>query len=163
MSAEDPTSANVTFPPPGYPQARPDLRAHPLIAALFTRHGFAEVDPDSLASFCARPGAALLLFLEDPVRYKETLDVAVIVPELVRALAAPMHLGVLLPEAARAVHPRYGFRRWPAFVVLRDGAYVGAVDGLRNWDDYLAETRALLAAAPARPPTIGIPVRGGGE
>lgn len=163
MNAQDPASADASSPPPAYPAARPELRAHPLIAALFARHGFAEVDLDNLASFCARPCHALLLFLEDPVRYKETLDVAVIVPELTRALAVPIQLGVLLPEAARAVHPRYGFRRWPAFVVLRDGAYVGAVDGLRNWDDYLAETRALLAAAPARPPTIGIPVRGGGE
>ena len=63
---------------------------------------------------------------------------------------------MLLPEAARAVAPRYGFRRWPAFVMLADGRYVGAIDGLRNWDEYLAEVAALLERAPARPPTIGI-------
>jgi len=30
-----------------------------------------------------------------------------------------------------------GFNRWPALVMLKDGQYVGAIDGLRNWDDYL--------------------------
>jgi hydrogenase-1 operon protein HyaE len=60
------------------------------------------------------------------------------------------------------VHARYGFRRWPALVVLRDGRYVGAIDGLRNWDEYLAEVAALLAAEPARPPSIGIAVTAAG-
>ena len=58
---------------------------------------------------------------------------------------------------------RYGFRRWPALVVLADGKYVGAIDGLRNWDEYLDEMARLLDAAPTRPPTVGIAVRGGTE
>ena len=43
-------------------------------------------------------------------------------------------------------------------MILRDGRYLGAVDGIRDWDVYLAELDRLLAAAPSRPPTIGIPV-----
>ena len=42
-------------------------------------------DAGNFAAFVAQPGHALLLFTEDPVRYKETLDLAVIVPELARA------------------------------------------------------------------------------
>jgi hydrogenase-1 operon protein HyaE len=67
---------------------------------------------------------------------------------------------VLLPDAAREFAIRYGFRRWPAFVILADGRYVGAVDGLRNWDEYLAEVARLLDAPPARPPTLGIAIKG---
>ena len=140
-----------------------DPRSYPLIAGLFTRHGYTEVRPDNLAAFTQRPGRTLLLFLEDPVRYKETLDLAVIVPEIARAFAGRFEVGVLLPEAAREIQPRYGFRRWPAFVVLKDGQYVGAVDGLRNWDEYLAEVALLLEAPPARAPAIGIAVRAEGE
>ena len=140
-----------------------DPRSYPLIAGLFTRHGYTEVRPDTLAAFTQRPGHTLLLFLEDPVRYKETLDLAVIVPEIARAFAGAFTVGVLLPEAAREVAPRYGFRRWPAFVILKGGEYVGAVDGLRNWDEYGIEVARLLAAAPSRPPTIGIAVTGTGE
>jgi hydrogenase-1 operon protein HyaE len=138
-----------------------DIKAtFPLIAQLFSRHGYTEVDVGGFAAFAEMPGHCLLLFTEDPIRYKETMDLAVIVPELGRAFPGRFRVGVLLPEAARELHARFGFRRWPAFVVLKDGAYVGAVDGLRNWDEYLDEMNRLLAAEPTRPPAIGIAVRG---
>ena len=140
-----------------------DAMAYPLIAQLFTKHGFAEVGAESLAAFTQAPGHALLLFTEDPFRIKETLDLAVIVPEIARAFAPRLAVGVLLPEAARELCVRYGFRRWPAFVILADGKYVGAVDGLRNWDEYMTEVARLLEAAPTRAPTVGIAIKGDGE
>ncbi len=136
------------------------LASYPLIAQLFSRHGFTEVRPGDFAAFVAQPGHVLLLFTEDPVRYKETLDLAVVVPELVRAFPGRIKVGVLLPEAARELHAKYAFRRWPAFVMLKDGAYVGAVDGLRNWDEYVTEVQRLLASAPTRPPSVGVAVKG---
>jgi hydrogenase-1 operon protein HyaE len=139
-----------------------DARSFPLIAQLFAKHGFTELRAENFDSFTARAGHALLLFLEDPVRVKETLDLAVIVPEIVRAFPGRFAVGALLPEAAREFQPRYGFRRWPAVVVLKDGQYVGAVDGLRDWAEYVEEVARLLAAAPARPPTVGIAVAGAG-
>ena len=135
---------------------------HPLVAQLETRHGFAAPTADTLDAFLAAPGHAMLVFTEDPVRFKETLDLAVIAPEIVRAFPGALRGAVLFPETARAVHARYGFRRWPALVVLRDGRYVGAIDGLRTWDEYLAEVAALLVAEPTRPPSIGIAVTAGG-
>ena len=59
---------------------------------------------------------------------------------------------------ARKFAVRYGFRRWPAIVLLRDGRYVGAVDGLREWGEYVAEVARLLDAPSARAPSIGIAV-----
>ena len=136
---------------------------HPLIAQLFSKHGYTEVDAGSLDAFRQQSGHALLLFTEDPLRVRETLDLAVIVPELTRAFPQRFRVGVLLPEAARPLHARYGFRRWPAFVVLREGEYVGAIDGLRNWEEYLQEVARLLDAAPTRPPTVGIAVQTAGS
>jgi hydrogenase-1 operon protein HyaE len=140
-----------------------DAMAYPLIAQLFSRHGFADLHSANFDAFIARPGRTLLLFLEDPFRFKETLDLAVIVPEIARAFAPRLAVGVLLPEAARELCVRYGFRRWPAFVILADGKYVGAVDGLRNWDEYMTEVARLLEAAPTRAPTVGIAIKGDGE
>jgi hydrogenase-1 operon protein HyaE len=140
-----------------------DARLYPPIARLFATHGYTEVHADNFDAFAARAGHTLLLFTEDPIRYKETLDLAVIVPEIARAFPGRFAVGVLLPEAAREFHPRYGFRRWPAFVLLREGEYLGAVDGLRNWDEYVDEVARLLEAAPTRPPTVGIAVKGAGE
>jgi len=140
-----------------------DARSFPLIAQLFAKHGFTEVRAENFAAFTEAAGHTLLLFTEDPIRIKETLDVAVIVPEIVRAFPGRFAVGVLLPEAARAFQPRYGFRRWPAFVMLKDGQYVGAVDGLRNWAEYIEDVARLLAAAPTRAPTVGIAVKGAGD
>jgi hydrogenase-1 operon protein HyaE len=112
--------------------------------------------------WAARPGRALLVFTEDPVIYRETLDLAVIVPEVVRHIGGGLRVGVLLQKAARAVAPRYGFRRWPALVMLADGQYVGAIDGLRDWEDYLDEAGRLLVAPPTRAPSVGIAVNAAG-
>jgi hydrogenase-1 operon protein HyaE len=133
-------------------------RVHPLIARLITRSGSVVVDAANFETFSARDGHVMLVFTEDPVRFKETLDLAVIVPEIERAFAGRFVVGILLPEAARQFAVRYGFRRWPAIVLLRDGRYVGAVDGLREWSEYIAEVARLLDAPPARAPSIGIAV-----
>jgi len=105
----------------------------------------------------------MLVFVDDPDRNKETLDLAVIVPELHAARADRFRVALLPPAAARALAPRYGFARWPAFVMLRDGQYLGAVDGLRDWNVYVTELDRLLAAAPTRPPTVGIPLIAAGQ
>ena len=136
---------------------------HPLIEQLFSRHGFVHVDAATIDGFAGEPGHALLVFTEDPVRYKETLDLAVIAPEVAQAFAGRFRVGVMLPVDARKVATRYGFARWPALVLLKDGHYVGAVDGLRNWDEYVIEMQRLLDAGPTRAPTIGITVKSAGS
>jgi hydrogenase-1 operon protein HyaE len=139
-----------------------DPLRYPLIAQLFSLHGCVEVTPETLPAWLARPGRTLLAFLDDPIRNRETLDLAVIVPELAKARPSRFDVGVALPPDATVIAQRYGFRRWPAIVILADGKYVGAIDGLRNWDEYLIELDRLLDAAPTRAPTLGIPVKGDG-
>jgi hydrogenase-1 operon protein HyaE len=131
---------------------------HPLLAQLVTRHAFVEVTGDTFDAFVRTPGHVLLLFTEDPARYKETLDLAVIAPEIVRAFPERFTAGVFYPEAARACAGKFGFRRWPALVLVKDGGYVGAIDGLRDWDEYLHEIARLLDAPVSRPPSIGVVV-----
>jgi hydrogenase-1 operon protein HyaE len=131
---------------------------HPLIAQLFGKHGFAEVNAADFDTFTGQPGHRLLVFLEDPLRVRETLDLAVILPELAQAFAGRFTVGILLPATARSLYARYAFRRWPALVLFRDGQYVGAIDGLREWNEYVTEMSELLAATAKRPPTIGITV-----
>jgi hydrogenase-1 operon protein HyaE len=147
----------MTLPMPVAPGA--DARSFPLIDALFARHRFAEVDSANLEAFVRATRHALLVFTEHPGRCRETLDLAVIVPEIVDAFPGRFAVGVVLPEAARALQPRYGFRRWPALVMLRDGEYLDAVDGLRNWDEYLAATARFLDAGGSDAPatTAGAP------
>lgn len=146
--------------PAAAPAATP---VHPLLQRLVAQAPATVLEAADLDAWAGRPGAALLVFTEDPVLYRETLDLAVIVPELAAALPGRFRTALLLPAAARAVSGRYGFRRWPALVLLKDGQYVGAIDGLRDWQDYLGELPALLAAEPTRPPGVGIAVAAEGQ
>ena len=142
--------------------AAPADTLHPLLARLVRETGAALLDAERFEAWAGQPGAAMVVFAEDPERYKETLDLAVIVPELHASRPGAFRIALLPPAAARIVARRYGFAHWPAFVLLRDGRYLGAVDGIRDWDVYLAELDRLLAAAPSRPPTIGIPLTAAG-
>lgn len=139
------------------------LRDHPLFQRLLGPLGYVELDADGVDAFAAGSGESLLFFAEDPLRVRETLDLAVILPEIDKAFAGRLRIGVLLPPAAHAVARRYGFRRWPALVMLRGGEYVGTIDGIQDWDVYLGRVAELLEAPASRPPTIGIPVAAAGD
>jgi hydrogenase-1 operon protein HyaE len=132
---------------------------HPLIERVCKTLAAPLLEAQNFDAWAAAAGHALVVFTEDPAQHGETLDVAVIVPELAQAFAARFRTGVLLPPAARAIAPRYGFRRWPALVLLKDGRYVGAIDGLREWQEYVDQLGALLRSEPTRPPSIGIAVK----
>lgn len=135
---------------------------HPLYARLADDFGFPLLTPDTLDAFLAPPGRKLLVFLDDPQRVRESLDLAVIAPELASEFAGRLQVGVLLAPGAVTVARRFGFRRWPALVVTDGAGYVGAIDGLRDWTDYVGELAALLQAPVARAPTVGIAVRADG-
>ena len=145
------------------PVNEPTAALHPLMQRLVQETSAAVLQADEVAGWLQEPGLAMLVFAEDPDRFKETLDIAIIVPELHVAAGRGFRVGLLPPAAARAIAPRYGFARWPAFVMLRDGQYLGAVDGVRDWDVYQAELQRLLVAAPSRPPSVGIPVKVAGQ
>jgi hydrogenase-1 operon protein HyaE len=135
---------------------------HLLLERMLKLAAAASLEAENVDSWTAAAGHALLVFTEDPALHRETLDLAVIVPELVQAMPGRFRTGVLLPAAARAAASRYALRRWPALVLLKDGRYVGAIDGLRDWQDYLDELARLLEAEPTRPPGVGIAVNAQG-
>jgi hydrogenase-1 operon protein HyaE len=144
------------------PDAPVAVDLHPLLLRLVRETGATVLTAEDYDAWALQPGPSMVVFAEDPERYKETLDLAVIVPELHATGGRRFRVGLLPPAASRAVAPRYGFARWPAFVMLRDGHYLGAVDGIRDWDVYTDELLRLLAAAPSRPPGVGIAVKAAG-
>ena len=130
---------------------------HPLVDRLAATTGGAEVTPASIEAFEARPGHAVLYFGGDPVRFPEALDVAVVLPEL-HALLGGFAVGIVPREVEDALARRYAVQRWPSLVFLRDGGFLGTVSGMKDWDDYVREVLATLAATPGRrpAPTIAI-------
>ncbi len=134
---------------------------HPLIQRLFDDYGYPEVTLGSHDAFINQPGMTVLFFAGDPKRYRETTDVAVVLPELAKAFQGRLIPGVVAVEAETALQHRYGFAAWPALVFLRDGGYLGAITGIQNWTDYLHEISELLKTDIKSPPGFKIPVVSG--
>ncbi len=131
---------------------------HPLIARLIEEFGYPMLVAAELEAFCNAPGEAILFCAGDPAQHPECLDVAVVLPELLRAFPDRFRAGIAAPELEPALQARYGFTRWPTLVFLRGGAYVGMIPGIQDWSVYCERIRELLATPASRPPSIGIPV-----
>ena len=121
-----------------------------LVTRLVEELGATRLDDASFNAFAVLPAETVLFFTEDPQRFKEVLDLAVIVPEIRSAAARPFRIGVLPPPLANAKASTYGVRRWPALVFLRDGAWLGNIEGLHEWTDFVALADELLKGE-ARP------------
>lgn len=134
-------------------------RLETAIARMQQKHGFVRLTADQ-PDFPA--GLAVLLLTDDPQRNLEILDACVILPEALLALGAEVARLVAGPELAATLLPRFAVARAPAVVFLRDGDYLGSLNGIRDWQEYRAEV-ARLAAGPARPRPISIPVLGAGQ
>jgi len=137
-------------------------REPPLVTRLVEQLGATRLDEASFDAFASAPGECALFFTEDPIRFREVLDVAVIVPELAAAASRVFRIGVLPPPLANAKASTYGVRRWPALVFLRGGEWLGNVEGLRDWSEYLAAVNALLEGEPRPLPARVIPVAAAG-
>lgn len=116
------------------------------------------VTPDQLQDWAACGGDRVLLLAGDPVRFPEGQDVAAVLPELYKALPGRFAVGVVAREHEDEIAARYGSQRWPTLLFLRDGGYVTALVGMRDWDVFIQKVRQCLDMPLSRAPTIGIPV-----
>lgn len=136
---------------------------HPLIQRLYDEFNYPRVTLENCESFIGGAGTSVLFFAGDPKRYKETTDVAVVLPELVAAFDGKMRAGVVDKAAELPLQKRYGFRAWPCLVFFRDGGYLGAIARMKNWSEYLEEIGELMQAETCEPPSFvsdQVPVRG---
>lgn len=138
-------------------------RVPPLVQQLADKSAW--VSTDTLDAFLKTPGDAVLFIWSDPVRFPETLDVAVVLPELQKHFSqggpARFAIGVVTGDSEDAVARRFGAQRRPSLVFVRDGQYVTTVDGMLDWDVYVDQVQQALAAPTRRAPSVGIPVVNG--
>jgi hydrogenase-1 operon protein HyaE len=138
---------------------QPQTPYHPLISRLIEDLGYPLLDSQGgLESFCDTPGDVVIFCGGDPVQHPECLDVAVVLPELLRAFPGRFRAAVASTGIEPILQARYGFNRWPSLVFLRGGDYVGTLSGILDWSVYLARLQELIDASVSRPPSIGIAV-----
>jgi hydrogenase-1 operon protein HyaE len=130
----------------------------PLVQRLARDFGATWVDETTVADWAAGGGDRAVLLAGDPVRFPEGVDVAAVLPELMKSFPNRFAVAVVPRDSEDAVARRYGSQRWPTLLFFRDGQYVTAIAGMQDWDVYVSGVAAALAMPPSRPPTIGIPV-----
>ena len=121
------------------------------------------LDAEGLEAFEMEGGDGMVLFTQEPDQQPETWDVAVILPEVLKLTGDRLRAAIITPELARKEKARFGITRWPSLVFVRDGGYVGAIEGMRNWDEYTREIAEMLDKPVGRAPSVGIPVSAVGE
>ena len=85
--------------------------SHPLIERLTTEYDVPEVGLDEHEAFIGQPGMIVLFFAGDPKRYKETTDVAVVLPELLKAFDGRLRAALVRTDAEIELQKHYGFRQ----------------------------------------------------
>ncbi len=137
--------------------ARIDPETHPIFKRLFGEAGFAKVDESTIEAFLDIHGLKMAVFADDPNERKTTLDIGVIAPEIKKAFAGAFSQCVCADfTQARSLAARWGLRSMPAVAVFRDGDFLGAVQGLKPWDEYIALITEIAASKKAAPRTIAI-------
>lgn len=118
---------------------------HPLIDRLTDELGWLCISTeDEFLNFVHRPGVHVLFLPGDWERNLETPDVAVILPELVTAFQGRFDCAVIADAMHGGVKDASGVNKTPALIFYRDGACLGGIPKVRDWDDYMARIARFL-------------------
>jgi len=130
------------------PPAKPRLPLPPLVDLLTDVHGYLRLDHANDRPWLDDRAKDWVVFLPGHGKGNaETADVAVILPELVRALYPRLTPAVAGEAAERAVLALTGMMSLPALVFLRGDRLLGSIPRVRDWDDYLQRIDEILDGA----------------
>lgn len=127
------------------PLVKPRLPLPPLVDLLTDVHGYMRLDHADDRPWLDDPAKDCVVFLPGHGKGNaETADVAVILPELVRALHPRLTPAVAGEAAERAILALTGMMSLPALVFLRGDRLLGSIPRVRDWDDYLQRIGEIL-------------------
>ncbi len=129
----------------------------PLLHSVIQREGLTVVDTETLDETAPGFELAVLLFAGDAARHAESDDVAIILPELVRAFRGAIVPLVIDRDSERELQRRYRFNAFPALVFLRRGGYLGVIPRVLDWQDYVVQIGEILSREPSAPPRFEFP------
>jgi len=118
---------------------------HPLITRLTAEFGYPRLHSMSdVAEFTNRPGVHCLFIPGDARRNLETADAAVILPELRLAFQNAFDCAVVDDAIEADLREKYRALKAPGFLFFRSADYLGGIEKVRDWSDYLARTTHIL-------------------
>lgn len=129
----------------------------PLVDAIIEREKLTVVNEESIDRFAQKNGDVILFFSGDHKRLVEVDDVAVILPELIKASNGALIPAIVERDSERKLQARYRFSAFPALVFLRNGEYLGAISRVLDWSDYVVKINEILSRQPSTPPAYKLP------
>lgn len=123
-----------------------------LIQQLITSNHYPLLTEDSLDDFIKQHHYSVLFFCNDSKLFPESLDVAVILPELIATFNNQIEPAIISRDDEMKIQRKYGFKTWPSLVFFKDGGYIGTISKVRNWDEYLNEIQEIMLSNPSAPP-----------
>lgn len=120
--------------------------AFPLIERLTSELDYLVLTPENHQAVVESNPNLVLFFHGNPKLYPESLDVAVILPELVKQFEGQFVPAVVSEEHDSFFKQRYSFTAWPSLVFVKNGLMIGAISKVQDWAVYIEQIQALLAA-----------------
>jgi len=128
-----------------------------LLKSVIDRHGYRTVSEADLDEVTADLDFSVLLFAGDADRLGESDDVAIILPELEKLFEHVFTPLVVERTSERKLQQRYRFNAFPSLVFLRRGEYLGTIQRVLDWGDYVTEISKILTSEPTPPPAFELP------
>lgn len=127
----------------------------PLVESMLERTGLPRITAETYNAFLADNEQVVLFFCENPERYPESNDVAMVLPEILKG--HPDLKGAIIDRSfERELQKQFDFTRWPALAFFVNGDYRGNMTGIQNWDDYTTQIPDLLSDSPTSIPLINL-------
>ena len=123
-----------------------------LIQQLIDEHHYPLLDESQLSDFTKKHPYIVLFFCNDTKLFPESLDVAIILPELIKAFQGVITPAIISRNDETKIQSKYGFVTWPSLVFLKNGQYLGVISRVQNWDEYISQIQKLLKQDPVKPP-----------
>ncbi|MBL4711850.1 MAG: hydrogenase-1 expression HyaE [Gammaproteobacteria bacterium] len=130
----------------------------PLIEAMIEQYNYPVLNEDTIDEYIQSQEECVLFFTENPTRFPESDDVAMILPELVVEYGNRFTAAVISQDSQRKLQARYDFKEWPTLVFLRKGEYLGAISRVQDWNEYIQQINDFLTAGPKKVLGIGVPI-----
>jgi len=127
-----------------------------LIKKMLELYNYPVLNEDNIDEFIKSQDECVLFFANNPVRYPESDDVAMILPELVKEYGNRFSAAFVEQKSERTLQRRFGFVRWPTLVFLKGGKKLGHISKVQDWNDYIIKINELLTLEPQ--PLFDIPM-----
>jgi hydrogenase-1 operon protein HyaE len=110
-------------------------------------HDMPTVDAASVDAVLAAAAdrVVVLFFRGDTARWPETADLAVVLPQLIKAFPGRLTAAVVAADAERDLMRRFGVTVCPSLALARPGRTLGVIPKIQDWSSYVAKITALLA------------------